>query len=79
LNADNSFVIQTTGYKGGKGKGKGGKLRAQEGKSKARWLPQEPTSFDLLTSSIGRTELISSKVPAMAESKSWSRVRIGLL
>jgi len=48
LNADNSFVVQTTSYKGGKGKGKGGKLRAQEGKSKARWLPQEPTSFDLL-------------------------------
>ncbi len=48
LNADNSFVVQTTSYKGGKGKGKGGKLRTQEGKSKARWLPQEPTSFDLL-------------------------------
>jgi hypothetical protein len=48
LNADNSFVVQTTSYKGGKGKGKGGKLRAQDGKSKARWLPSEPTSFDLL-------------------------------
>jgi hypothetical protein len=48
LNADNSFVVQTISYKGGKGKGKGGKPRAQEGKSKARWLPQEPTSFDLL-------------------------------
>jgi hypothetical protein len=31
LNADNSFVVQSTSYKGGKGKGKGGKLRAQEG------------------------------------------------
>jgi hypothetical protein len=48
LNADSSFVVQTTSYKGGKGKGKEGKIRAQEGKSKARWLPQEPTSFDLL-------------------------------
>ncbi len=48
LNADNSFVVQTPSYKGGKGKGKGGKFRAQEGKSKARWLPPEPTSFDLL-------------------------------
>jgi hypothetical protein len=48
LNVDNSFVVQTTSYKGGKGKGKGGKLRAQDGKSKARWLPSEPTSFDLL-------------------------------
>jgi hypothetical protein len=48
LNVDNSFVVQTTSYKGGKGKGKGGKFRAQDGKSKARWLPSEPTSFDLL-------------------------------
>ncbi len=31
LNADDSFVVQTTSYKGGKGKGEGGKLRAQEG------------------------------------------------
>ena len=48
LNADSSFLVQTISYKGGKGKGKGGKLRTQEGKSKARWLPHEPTSFDLL-------------------------------
>jgi len=48
LNVDNSFVVQTISYKGGKGKGKGGKFRAQDGKSKARWLPSEPTSFDLL-------------------------------
>jgi hypothetical protein len=48
LNADNSFVVQTTSYKGGKGKGKGGKFRAQEDKFKARWLPPEPTSFNLL-------------------------------
>ena len=36
LNADHSFVVQTLAYKGGKGKGKGGKFRAQESKSKAR-------------------------------------------
>ncbi len=48
INADNSFVVQTLSYKSGKGKGEGGKFRAQEGKSKARWLPPEPTSFDLL-------------------------------
>jgi hypothetical protein len=44
LNADSSFVVQTLSYKGGKGKGKGGKFRTQEGKSKARWLPPEPTN-----------------------------------
>jgi hypothetical protein len=48
LNADRSFVVQTLNYKGGKGKGKGVKFKTQEGKSKARWLPSEPTSFDLL-------------------------------
>ena len=48
LSQDSSFFVQTTSYKGGKGKGKGGKSRAPEGKLKARWLPQEATSFDLL-------------------------------
>ncbi len=48
INSDNSFVVQTLSYKGGKGKRKGGKFRAQEGKAKARWLPPEPASFDLL-------------------------------
>ncbi len=47
LNADSSFVVQTFS-KGGKGKGKGGKFRTHEGKSKARWLPHEPLSYDLL-------------------------------
>jgi hypothetical protein len=48
LNQDSSFSVQTISYKGGKGKGKGGKPRALEGKLKAKWLPQEATSFDLL-------------------------------
>ncbi len=48
LNQDSSFSVQTLSYKGGKGRGKGGKPRAPEGKLKARWLPQEATSFDLL-------------------------------
>jgi hypothetical protein len=31
LNADNSFVVQTLSSKSDKGKGKGGKFRAQKG------------------------------------------------
>ncbi len=45
---DNSFSVQTLSYKSGKGKGKSGKPRAPEGKTKAKWLPSEATSYDLL-------------------------------
>ncbi len=85
LNGDTSFVVQTTSYKGGKGKEKGGKFRAQEGKSKARWLPPEPTSFDLLM--LPLPDLVNredrsyhfSKVPAVTVSRSWSRTGTGPL
>jgi hypothetical protein len=67
-----------------KGKGKGGKLRAKRANPRpGGFLRNQPaltsSCCPSLTSSIGRTELISSKVPAMTESRSWSRVRIGLL
>jgi hypothetical protein len=86
LNADNSFVVQTTSYKGGKGKGKGGKLRTQEGKSKARWLPQEPTSFDLLMLPLpdlvnreDRTYLLEGSgndgVKVLVTSENWATLR----
>jgi hypothetical protein len=45
---DNSFSVQTLSYKGGKGKGKGGKPRMPEGRTKGKWLPSEAASFDLL-------------------------------
>jgi hypothetical protein len=48
LMPDSSFSVQTLSYKSGKGKGKGGKPKAPEGKTKARWLPSEATSYDLL-------------------------------
>jgi hypothetical protein len=43
LNKDNSFSVQTLSYKGGKGKGKGGKPRAPESRTKGKWLPSEAT------------------------------------
>ncbi len=45
---DNSFSVQTLSYKSGKGKGKGGKPRVPEGRTKGKWLPSEATSFDIL-------------------------------
>jgi hypothetical protein len=48
LNPNSSFSVQTLSYKGGKGKGKGGKSWAPEGRLKAKWLPPLVTSFDLL-------------------------------
>jgi hypothetical protein len=48
LMPDNSFFVQTLSYKGGKGKGKGGKPGMPEGRTKGKWLPSEATSFDLL-------------------------------
>jgi hypothetical protein len=85
LNANSSFVVQTFG-KGGKGKGKGGKFRAQEGKSKARWLPQEPTSFylmmlplpDLFNREDGTYLLESSGtdgVKVLVTSENWATLR----
>jgi hypothetical protein len=48
LMPDNSFTVQTLSYKSGKGQGKGGKPKAPEGKTKAKWLPSEATNYDLL-------------------------------
>jgi hypothetical protein len=47
LAPDRSFFVQTTSYKGGKGKGRG-KFKAAEGKTKARCLHSEETGHDLL-------------------------------
>jgi hypothetical protein len=85
LNAGNSFVVQTFS-KGGKGKGKGGKLRTQEGRSKARWLPPEPTAFDLLMLPLpdlvnreDRTYLLESSgndaVKVLVTSDNWATLR----
>jgi hypothetical protein len=86
VNSDNSFVVQTTSYKGGKGKGKGGKFGAQEGKSKAKWFPQEPTSFDLLMLPLpehvnreDRTYLIegpgTSGIKVLVTNENWATLR----
>jgi hypothetical protein len=48
LNPDSSFSVQTPSYKGGKGKGNDGKSWAPEGRLKAKRLPSEVASFDLL-------------------------------
>jgi hypothetical protein len=48
LMPDNFFSVQTLSYKSGKGKGKSGKPRAPEGRTKGKWLPSESTSYDLL-------------------------------
>jgi hypothetical protein len=50
LMPDNSFSVQTLSLqnKSGKGKGKGGKPRVPEGRTKGKWLSSEATSFDIL-------------------------------
>jgi hypothetical protein len=80
VNSDNSFVVQTTSYKGGE-KATNSELKRANPRP-GGFLRNQPALTSSCcpspSTSTGRTGLISSKVPALAESRSWSRMRTGL-